>query len=371
MRPFYKLLHGLVYQQKWKRGCHTFNWKKAGLLPPVGALADALRFEAGLISKWRPNDEWRQKVVSGIRGHHAEFFTSVSCGVPLRLADNYRGVLVFGPFADIPDLADIADFIRNIAQTISISSLSWLQTLNLRARNRESETSANLLVHRARMSLTQVMGKLGSIRSSSDIGESRQVAEDGEKLVGNLSRVIGRVLTSRFAEMEPQDFIFQLYPLSTLVQNCVESFREKAKFMGRGLVLDSSIEYLPNGEVDPTTLTVALSNLIENALKYSFAGTYVRIFSVYDVQQATITVEDVGEQMSEQAHDNLVRPGMRWAMSARARRIPGTGLGLWDASVIVAAHGGTLDFAGAYLKQIRGKPAHCVRVWMTLPFKQS
>jgi signal transduction histidine kinase len=330
-----------------------------------------LRLEADLITKWQPNDEWRQKVVSGIRGRHAEFFASASCGVPLRLGDNYRGVLVSGPFADAPDLANMADFIRNIAQTISVCSLGWLQTLNLRARNREAELSTKLLIHRARMSLTQIMGKFGSIKTGSDISESQQVAEDGEKLVANLSHVIGRVLTSRFAEMEFQDFAFQLYPLSAFVQNCVESFRERAKFIGRELVLDPSVECLPNAEIDPTTLSVALGNLIENALKYSFEGTFIRVFSAYDTQQATITIEDLGEEMSEKARDNLIRPGMRWAMSARARRIPGTGLGLWDVSMIAAAHGGTLNFASAYHKQVHGEAGYLVRVWMTLPLKQS
>lgn len=348
-----------------------FNWRKAGLQPSGENREDTLRREAELITKWRPDEEWGQRMASGIRGYNADFFTRASCGVPLRLADNYRGVLVFSPFAGGPDLLSMEDFIRNIAQTITISALSWLQTLYLRTRHKESQTSAQLVVHRARMYLTQIVGKFGLIKKGTEEGgDSWQSAGEGERLGQHLSRVVARVLTSRFAEMEPGDFEFQNYPLSALVQNCVESFMERAESEGRELVLAPRVEYLPYAEVDPAILSIALGNLIENALKYSFEATCIPVFTEYDTRQVTITVQDLGEQMPQQARGNLIQPGKRWAMSARARRIPGMGFGLWEASVIVAAHGGTLNFTSSYQKQYRGKRGHLVRVWMTLPLRR-
>jgi len=71
--------------------------------------------------------------------------------------------------------------------------------------------------------------------------------------------------------------------------------------------------------------------------------------------------------MSEKARANLIQPGKRWGMSPRARRAPGKGFGLWDASVIVAAHGGKLNFSSVFEWQRR---ANRVKVWVTLPLKR-
>lgn len=346
-----------------------FNWRKAGLLPQTAIGPEDVLGEAALISDWHPDEEWRKMILQGIRGQNAELLQGASCGVPVRLADNYRSMLVLGPFSGSPNLLIMSDFLRNVALTTCTSALSWLQTLHLRTRSRESELSVQLIVHRTRINLSHIIGKFGVIKSSPDAGaQSREAAGEGEMAVQMLARVVERALTSRFAEMEPEDFKFHSYALPALVQNCVDSFREQAKLAARELFVDPSLELLPYGEVDATILSVALGNLIDNALKYSFPGTQIKVCSIYTAREATITVEDVGEQMPEHARANLVKPGKRWAMSARARRIPGSGLGLWDASVIAAAHGGKVNFSSAPYND-KGRPCYKVRVSITIPLK--
>ncbi|MGE5340839.1 MAG: GAF domain-containing protein [Candidatus Omnitrophota bacterium] len=337
-----------------------FNWRKMCRYPSD---------ETDRINKWLPDDEWKHWINISIRGINADFFKNLSCGVPVRLANNYRAVLVLGPFKDDTFLLNIADFIRNVGQTISINALSWLQTLYLRYKNKESEIAKQLIVHRARMQLQQIIGKFGVIKRIVE-GDSaiKKHADDGEKLVSHLAGVIKQGVTSHIGEMEPKDFDFQDYPLTVLIQNCVENFREKAQVEKRDLKLEiDSIEDLPYAEIDHMMLSVALGNLIENALKYSIKDTEIKIFSKFNFDKVNIYIQNYGEQMPEGARKNLVQPGMRWAMSPRARSIPGTGFGLWDASVIAAAHGGKLDFYSAYKHQIK---AHEVRVWLTIPLKQ-
>ena len=349
-------------------GLPHFSWRKAGLMPEGLDRESALRNEIDQINRWLPHGEWINKMISGIRGNNAEFFKSIACGVPVRLADNYRAVLIFGPFKSKPNLLKISDFIRHIARNISINALSWLQALYLRSKHKDSERSIQLMIHRARMLSQQIIGKFSVIKRSVDKESSlKSYAGDGEKLIRNLSHVIGSARTSHIAEMEPEDFDFQPYPLPALIQNCVENFRERANEVGRKIVPDKKIEYLPYSEVDRLMLSVALGNLIDNALKYSFRDTEILINSEYDTGHATIIVEDLGEIMPEKARANLVQPGKRWGMSPRARRAPGTGFGLWDASVIVTAHGGELDFSSVYESEHR---ANKVKVWITLPLKR-
>jgi PAS domain S-box-containing protein len=346
-----------------------FNWRKAGLLIESDNKESTLRIEAELINQWQPDDKWKRTIVSGIRGKNMDFFSNLSCGVPVRLADNYRAVLIFGPFTDNPDLFKIKSFIHNIAQTINTNALSWAQALYLRAKNKDTERSKRLIIHRTRMQLQQIIGKFGLIKSGVAKGSTiNREAIEGEGLVEHLSNILTRALTSHIAEMEPQDFHFQPFPLPALIQNCVEDFRKSAHFWGRELIVDPDIEFLPYAEVDPLMLSIALGNLIENALKYSYEKTTVQIFSKYDDKEAEIIVQDFGEEMSEKARENLFHPGMRWGMTPRARGLPGTGFGLWDSSVIANAHGGKLDFSSGYIK--KGKPGNIVKVWMILPLKQ-
>lgn len=348
-----------------------FNWRKADLLSEDSGKGTELRREAEFISKWLPDEKWRKLIINGIKGNNKEYFKDISCGVPVRLADNYRSVLVFGPFADRTKLLEMKEFIKNIALTINVRGMSWLKALYLRTRSKKSENSARLIVHRARMYLLQITGKFGRIKREVDHNSKAFLkANEGEELSINTAMVIKRALTSQIAEMEPEDFHFQSYSLSALIHNCAAAFEERARQMKRKIIVDDTVDYLPNAEVDPHFLAVALGNLIENALKYSLNDTYVKISSCYDSDIATITVYDVGERLSENAKENLLEPGKRWALSARARKIQGTGFGLWDASVIAAAHDGHVDFSSVEYKRKSGWRSHLVKVYITIPLKQ-
>lgn len=348
-----------------------FNWLKCEPRPMGYDREITWLHRIDNTSNWVSDHEWKHRVRRGIRGNNKDFFNNISCGIPGRLTDKYRAVLVFGPFPEETNLPGEADFIRNIARTINIDALSWLQNLYLRAKNKEAERSKKLIVHRTKMQLQQVITKFGVIkRNPGDESSLKKCAEDGENQVNHLSHVITNALTSHIAEMEPEDLDYQPYPLPALIQNCVENFRERVREKGRKIITSSEIEYLPYAEVDRLMLSLALANLIDNALKFSFKGTDIIVSSEYDTRKVTITVQDLGEQMSEHARDNLIQPGKRHGMSPRARNIPGTGFGLWDASVIIAAHDGKLDFSSVYSMDYSGKPAHLVKVWMTLPLKQ-
>ena len=346
-----------------------FNWRKAGLLPDGNRRDDTLRDELILINSWMLDNHWKDKLRSGIRGNNADFFKDISCGIPVRLADNYRAVLIFGPFKDNPDLLKIEGFLRNVAQTVNINALSWLQAINLRTKNKDTELARRLVIHRIRMHLQQASGKFGRIKKDALIGSSiKREAAEGEDLLEHLSSVLTRALTTHISEMEPEDYNFQLHPLPVLIQNSVEYFRERAHKWGRKLIIDPNVEFLPYAEIDPLMLSVALGNLIENALKYSNKNTEVKIFSEYDNEEAKIIVQDFGEEMSENARENLFRPGTRWGRTRRAKEIPGTGFGLWDSSVIANAHGGKLDFTSGYAWH-ENKETHIVKVWISIPLK--
>jgi len=95
---------------------------------------------------------------------------------------------------------------------------------------------------------------------------------------------------------------------------------------------------LPAIEADAAALTRVFANLIGNAIKHTAAGGSVRVVARrVGSERIEIVVEDTGEGLP---------PGMEARVFDRytgvATRADSTGLGLFIASTITAAHGGTI-----------------------------
>ncbi len=88
----------------------------------------------------------------------------------------------------------------------------------------------------------------------------------------------------------------------------------------------------------PVALGRALSNLIDNALKY---GRRARIGLERDADNAVITVEDEGGDFTVQDIEDLMAPFKR---GSNTKMIGGHGLGLTIVSTIANMHGGDLTF---------------------------
>lgn len=92
---------------------------------------------------------------------------------------------------------------------------------------------------------------------------------------------------------------------------------------------------------DPTLVRMALSNLIDNAVKYSPGGEVtVRSWSAAD--QVCFAVSDHGPGIPPEAREAVFR---RFARGADVRGKPGVGLGLHVARKIAELHGGDIEIA--------------------------
>lgn len=96
-------------------------------------------------------------------------------------------------------------------------------------------------------------------------------------------------------------------------------------------------------EGDVQRLTVALRNIISNALKYSDAGNPpVRVSVFPDDDGARVVVKDHGIGIPEEALHKIFEPFYRTDES-RTRATGGYGLGLALTKSIIEAHGGTIQ----------------------------
>lgn len=96
-----------------------------------------------------------------------------------------------------------------------------------------------------------------------------------------------------------------------------------------------------DAEVDEVKLMLAISNLIENAVKYNKEGGWVKVILDSDHKYFSITVSDNGIGIPEESQ-KLIFDRFYRVDKMRARKTGGTGLGLSITKSIVLMHNGQL-----------------------------
>jgi two-component system sensor histidine kinase MprB len=115
---------------------------------------------------------------------------------------------------------------------------------------------------------------------------------------------------------------------------------EVAQTVARRFTQRSGVQFQVSGTSVPVTgrsaqLERALSNLVDNAMKWSPSGAGVEIV----VDGRTVSVRDHGPGIPEADLEHIFE---RFHRSVEARTTPGSGLGLAIVKHIVTAHGGTV-----------------------------
>jgi signal transduction histidine kinase len=178
------------------------------------------------------------------------------------------------------------------------------------------------------------------------VDEHLRQAEDRALL---LARITSSTLGGIAIKVEADDLNIQNYSLSALVENCVTGFVATAVARNLELVIDPTISSLPNVDIDVPRVNIALANVVENAIKYSFSKSkvfvrsHLNIASGIDQATAVIEVDNIGFEIREEDRKRIFEVGERGGDQTRIKLIPGSGYGLWETRSIVEAHGGKVN----------------------------
>jgi len=96
-----------------------------------------------------------------------------------------------------------------------------------------------------------------------------------------------------------------------------------------------------NAEVDETKLSLAITNLVENSIKYNTEGGSVRVSLDADHKFFYIKVSDTGIGIPESEYESIFERFYR-VDKARSRSTGGTGLGLSITKNIILKHKGII-----------------------------
>jgi two-component system phosphate regulon sensor histidine kinase PhoR len=161
-----------------------------------------------------------------------------------------------------------------------------------------------------------------------------------------LDAIIGDLLMLSRLERGSGEQAIQLQTesLSEVLRAAVEMCAQKAADKQVRLELDCPDDL--QAEINAPLLEQAVTNLIDNAIKYSEAGAVVRVAAARAEGTVTLCVEDHGCGI-EAVHLPRLFERFYRVDRARSRELGGTGLGLAIVKHIVAAHRGTVTVESA------------------------
>ena len=168
----------------------------------------------------------------------------------------------------------------------------------------------------------------------------REFLSDISDEIDRESKIIDDLLTLVKADKSNAELNVEQININGLLEQILKRLRPIAKKRNIELVLESIREV--SADVDEVKLSLALSNLVENAVKYNHEEGWVHVTLDADHKYFYIKVADTGIGIPEDALEHIFERFFR-VDKARSRESGGTGLGLSIAKEIIDRHEGTIE----------------------------
>ncbi len=182
----------------------------------------------------------------------------------------------------------------------------------------------------------QLLRRAGAQAASSE----RESIQGILRSTDDLNRFITSILELSRLESEVPKLRLESRDLNRLIEGLAQDFRPQAE--RRGIQLEADLEPLFPIQMDPRLISMVISNLIDNALKYSPDGGSVVIQTRESGEKVQISVKDQGIGLTE-AEAGQVFSRFYRGSDPRVLEVPGTGLGLYLSRYFVEAHQGKLS----------------------------
>lgn len=158
------------------------------------------------------------------------------------------------------------------------------------------------------------------------------------------NEIINDLLALVKMDKSAQTLTIHTININNLIETILKRLKPIADQKNIELVLDSFQPVL--AEIDEVKMTLAVSNLIENAVKYNRNDGWVHITLNSDQKYFYITVSDSGMGIPQEDQDQIFERFYRVDKS-HSREISGTGLGLSIARNAIISHRGSIKLHSA------------------------
>jgi signal transduction histidine kinase len=200
---------------------------------------------------------------------------------------------------------------------------------------------SNSIAHDLRTPLAELRSRLEELALIRPPAEQTYAEIDGA--VADVDRVI-RIFDAllRLAEIDAgmRRSGFVALDVADLAANAVEFYEPAAELKNINLVFRSDGPLPVSG--DPVLLAQALSNLIDNALKYAPVNGTIEVSALVRGGMAEVSVSDNGPGITDSEKSKVVE---RFYRGDASRGTPGVGLGLSLVQAVAKLHGSALTLS--------------------------
>lgn len=196
--------------------------------------------------------------------------------------------------------------------------------------------------HQLRGPMTDISWALQALRSDATLSDTNKL------IVGNAlaaaTGLIGRIedlLSVAKMEEGHMGYDFEDTDIVDFIGKVLAGVLPGAQKTGIKMYFDRPTAPIPHAMVDGKRLAIALTNFLENAIRYNVANgeVIVRVEQVPGKPFVEVSVRDTGIGIPAEAIPNLFKKFFR-AENAVASQTEGSGLGLYMAKGIIKGHGG-------------------------------
>ncbi|MGA9533866.1 MAG: GAF domain-containing sensor histidine kinase [Anaerolineales bacterium] len=277
-------------------------------------------------------------------GERINFQTRSLIGVPMRIHDDVTGVLeAVNKRKGMFDAADeqMLSIIASQA-AVAINNARLVDALQraydeLGKLDRLKSEFISIASHELRTPLALILGYASILKE--DAGEA--AAEHVTAVLNSAMRMrslIEDMTNLNLLRIGSSEMNFEVQPLQSVVRAAHEEVRETIQAKGQDLAVELWDETIM-ARVDGPKLSMALTNLLNNALRFTPAEGHIHLSLGLHRQEAWFQVIDDGIGIPEVELERIFQPFYQ-VEDHLTRRHEGMGLGLAIVRGVAAAHGG-------------------------------
>ncbi len=204
--------------------------------------------------------------------------------------------------------------------------------------NEQQDAFINAVTHELKTPVASIRLYLETLQSR-EVDEAKRkefygtMLEDSDRLLSTIEQVLrtGRVGSSRYKPHLSE------FDLDVLVDECVQRARTANQLPEEALSFKAGLS--ASVMADHEEIRAAVSNLIDNAIKYSGKSVNVAVETVAaDTDHAIVRVRDQGPGIPKTELKDIFKRFHR--VPGPTARVPGTGLGLFIVRSVAKRHGG-------------------------------
>lgn len=257
-------------------------------------------------------------------------------GVQVLLISPYRSVFLQMAFVLVLSVL----LILFVAYAIFYQMSSLLKEKHLRQLHTDFAHALTHDMATPLQTIAQVNNLLANEKLYNDPGKRAKYIDLAGQQILNLQALTDRILTVARADKSALEVKLSPVNLGDIILPLTEKFKVQAK-----KPVEFKVAFSPehiNLQADVTMLTNAVSNLIDNAVKYSGNSVDINIRCEQKDKDVFIYIKDNGYGMSEREQEKVFTMFERGKAVTR-KEAKGFGLGLSYVKSVVEAHGGTVN----------------------------